>query len=63
MSQMSAAQVMVVVTALREDDAPDKSAAKRPNLRAQPRVPRDVLLALARQHDSSVGDMKAGRNG
>jgi hypothetical protein len=58
MSEYSAAQIMVIATALRESENPqgDKSATK--SLKAQPRVSRSVLLELARKNNADVQDMR-----
>lgn len=48
---------MLIQAALREPEpvTPD-GKRKETTLKAQPRVKRDVLLALARQHNPDVGD-------
>lgn len=58
---MSAAQTAVILAALHEDELPDAQAAKDQDLRLdQPRITdRAVLLAIARQNDPGVVDVRA----
>jgi hypothetical protein len=62
MAQLTAAQTVVLITALREDTPAASGAPVEKGLRAQPRVNRSVLLALARQQDATVLDVKADRD-
>ena len=54
---MSAAQVAVVIAALQEDEVPITHGRKNQPLRQeQPKLNRDVLLAIARKTDPGVWD-------
>lgn len=60
MANMSAAQLAVVVAALREDETPAPGNGKKPpqrDLRKQPRINREVMLELARRNNPDVRDM------
>lgn len=53
MGDYSAAQIMVIISALRE---PEKPSGKAKGLKEQPKVSRSVLLELARKHNADVVD-------
>lgn len=53
----TAAQLMLVIAALREDPPPAPRKATR-SLKSQPRVDRSTLMALARQNHDLVWDVQ-----
>lgn len=56
---MSAAQLAVVVAALQEDEVLPEDTKSVDLRKAQPRVNRDVLLALAQRTNGDVRDAQA----
>lgn len=62
MAAMNAAQLAVVVAALREDTPATTGAEGHPpkrDLRKQPRVNREVMLELARKKEPGVRDVSS----
>lgn len=53
MGDYSAAQIMVIISALHESEKP---SGKPKSLKEQPKVSRSVLLELARKHNADVMD-------
>jgi hypothetical protein len=58
MRTYTAAQIMVIVEALREHDPEAEKKRVAKGLKAQPRVSRNVLLELARKNNPDVKDIK-----
>jgi hypothetical protein len=53
MGDYSAAQIMVIISALHE---PEKPSGKPKGLKDQPKVSRSVMLELARKHNTDIVD-------